>query len=69
MKLRRKLPILPKKYSRELIYNKKYLKAEKKIHCICKRVLLIDSVHKKYEKNYLNVFLKNINKELENSFY
>ena len=30
MKIGRKLPILSKKYSRELIYNKKYLKAEKK---------------------------------------
>ena len=46
------------------MYNKKYVKAEKKIktkkgyHCICKRVLLIDSVYKKNENDYPKVFLE-----------
>ena len=41
-----------KKINRELVYNKKYLKLEKKINtkegfnCICKQVILIDSVYK-----------------------
>ena len=42
---------IPSKTSRELLCNKKFLKAEKKIntkggfHCICERVILIDSVY------------------------
>ena len=42
-----------KKINRELVQNKKFLKAEKKMntkesfHCILKPVILIDSVYKK----------------------
>ena len=57
--------IIKKKIIGELIYNEKFLKAEKKIntkeegfHCISKRVILIDSVYVKNEYCYLKVFLE-----------
>ena len=81
IKFGKKLAILSKRINRELIYNKKYLKAEKKIntkegfHRICKRVILIDSVYKENENYYPKVFLEkyNFNKDIEifsnNSYY
>ena len=53
MKLGKKVRILSEKFNRELIFNKKYLNAEKKVntkedfYCICKRVILIGSADKK----------------------
>ena len=63
MKFGKKLATLSKKKkNKEYIYNKKFLKAEKKIntkegfHCICKRVILIDSVYKKFNTIILKCF-------------
>ena len=55
-----------KELKREPICNKKYLKAEKNhykkgFHCICKRLILIDSVYKKNENYYPRMFLEKYN--------
>ena len=56
------LAILSKKINRELIYNTKCLKAEKKVntkegfHRICKRVILIDTVYKKMNTIIIKCF-------------
>ena len=51
----------------ELIYNKKYLKAEKNLitknqhkkgfQRFCVRLIFIDSIYREYENYYLQVFL------------
>ena len=62
MKFGKMLAILSKKINRELIYNTKCLKAEKKVntkegfHRICKRVILIDTVYKKMNTIIIKCF-------------
>ena len=61
--------IIKKKFNSKLIYNKKYLKSEKKSynetintkkcsHCIYISVILIDSVYEKDKSYYPQVFLE-----------
>ena len=56
------LATLSKKINRELIYNTKCLKAEKKVNTkegfyrICKRVILIDTVYKKMNTIIIKCF-------------
>ena len=54
--------IIKNKFNSELIYSKKYLKAEKKIttkggvQCLYSPVILIDSIYRKDENYYPKVF-------------
>ena len=54
--------IIKNKFNKELIYCKKYLKAEKKTHtkgglnCLYATIILIDSIYKKDENYYPEVF-------------
>ena len=68
--------IIKNKFNSELVYNKKYLKAEKKSYnrkikikectqSIYISVILIDLVYMKDKNYYPQVFQKNINKLLE----
>ena len=56
--------IIKRKFNCELVYNKKYIKAENKINtkesfqCIYIPVILIDSVYRKDENYYPIVFLE-----------
>ena len=56
--------IIKKEFDSNFVYNKKYLKAEKKIYtkenfqCFYKPVVLIDSVYRKDENYYPKVFLE-----------
>ena len=56
--------IVKNKFNSELIYSKKYLKAEKKskhkggFQCLYAPITLIDSIYRKDENNYHNVFLE-----------
>ena len=70
MNVRKNFETLSKKENKELkrepICNKKYLKAEKNhykngFHCICKRLILINSVYKKNENYYPRMFLEKYN--------
>ena len=55
--------IIEKEFNSELVYNKKYLKAEKKINAkkdflhICTKEIFIDSVYRKDKNYYPKVFL------------
>ena len=56
--------IIKNKFNSKLIYNKKYLKAEKEINakggfqCLCAPTILIDSIYRKNENYYPKVFLE-----------
>ena len=56
--------IIKSKFNSELIYSKKYLKAEKKINTkggfqfLYATIILIDSIYRKYENYYPKVFLE-----------
>ena len=56
--------IIINKFNRDLIYSKKYLKAEKIINTkgnfqyLCAPIILIDSIYRKDENYYLKVFLE-----------
>ena len=66
MKIWEKVSNAIKKNNSELVYNKKYLKAEKNINakeilqCFYIPVILIDSVYKKDEQYYPKVFLEKV---------
>ena len=66
MKIWEKVSIIIKKINSKLIYNKKYLKAEKKFNikesfqCFYIPVILIDSVYRKDGIDYSIVFLEKI---------
>ena len=61
IKFRKKVSNIIKKFNRKLTYYKKYLElkkinAKEGFHCICKQVILIDSVHKKMTTIFLKHF-------------
>ena len=55
--------IIKSKFNSDLIYRKKYLKAERKntkggFHCLYAPIILIDSIYRKDENYYPKVFLQ-----------